>query len=160
VIVLVAAYAALILARNQKNNIPNYEAQQRAMSANADQEQTNKDIMSTRGWSEYQDERYPLQFKYPPTWDVSTDNSMPDYYAVELDTGSNGTVKIYVSKKDYLGMNGLETKTYNFNGVEGQVLGDWVYALKVGQHYYTFDSTETAMPPAELPTIVSTAKFN
>lgn len=160
IITLAAAYGALLMARHQRDHIPNYEAQNKAMHASADKDQSEQEILSTKDWKEYSDKAYPLKLKYPPTWKVATDDSMDGYYVVELTPDKNkGVVKVYVSDKDYFAMKGLQTEKYSYNGKTGQVLGDWVYGFKTGDYFYTFDSTEASRPLPELSTIVATAVF-
>ena len=156
VITLIAAYGALLMARHQKNNIPNYQTRNDVMTIKTGQED-NAYTTLTSGWKEYADKTYPLKFKYPPAWKVETNNSTPGYYTVKLMPGGERAVNIYISRQDYFGMTGLETEKYDLNGKHGQIIGDWVYGFKEGEYYYTFDSTDTATPPTELSSIVATA---
>ncbi len=162
IIVLVAAYGALILARHQKNNIPDYGTNSKALSASADQEPVSQDEMvSTKGWQSYDDESYPIKFQYPAKWDVDTDTSMENYYAVELTpSGDKGVIKVYISKQDYFALKGLKTEAFSVNGATGRMVDNWIYAVKSGEFYYTFDSTQASKPLPELRTIISTAEFN
>ncbi|QQS23258.1 hypothetical protein IPM19_01685 [bacterium] len=151
-----AVYTAFVLARIQNRNSA---ADQRDIASQSDK---GEKIDSTN-WQVYTDNAYPLRISYPETWFYSADRTtIPEVYTINLAPEKDAPpIRIYISKENFVAVDNLKGSPVRI--AMGQIAtnyDDLVYAIKVGDNYYTFDGTMNEQYKAELAEIVRTARFD
>lgn len=156
VISLLLTYVSLALSRKQTDHLPTY-----GVEDNDSKTEGPQALLSTTGWRTYQDRSFPLAFSYPKEWTVLTDTkSIPGFYKVGFTPkDSVNSVNIYISEKSYLGFDGLQQSPYLLRGFKGIKIDDYLIGVKVGDYYYTFDSTKNQKQLKEFATMLSTVEF-
>lgn len=118
--------------------------------------------LDTSQWQNYSDNAYPLRISYPETWGYSADRTtIPGVYTINLaPTQDAPPIRIYISQENFIAVDHLSGIPIRITG--GHIATnyeDLVYAVKVGDNYYTFDGTMNESYKAELAEIVRTARF-
>jgi hypothetical protein len=162
-LVAAASYGAITMSRNlkNKNSDTNSLGLQPRQSHSAPQT-SNQDIplLNTDDWDLYEDDTYPLSFKYPTNWTANIYTKNPDFYIITLKPqGRRDNIRIYVSNKKYFALDNIDTTPYTVSGAEGVNVDNMVIGAHFGANYYTFDiGTNTALM-TEFNTMVQTVKF-
>ncbi len=155
VLTMLAVYTAFALGRIQNRNA-NYDRRDLASMSNPGPN------LDTSDWQTYTDNAYPLKISYPNTWYYSADRTtIPDVYTINLAPEKDAQpIRIFISKESFIAVDNLKGKQIRI--AVGQIAtnyDDLVYAVKVGDNYYTFDGTMNEAYKKELAEIVRTARF-
>ncbi len=136
-------YAALVITREV---VPALN-QNAALTANAEQPHAsiNPDaVVTTQGWETYEDEKYPLTFKYPKTWAVTTysatDPTVGYIIIINPDTDDTDNIRVYINNKGYVGTTGVPTTKTTVNGITAVSVNNVLVGIRQGGNYITFDA--------------------
>lgn len=118
-------------------------------------------LLDIADWGTYKDKTYPLTFNYPKGWQVqSTPVNKNGFYDITIKPSDKSpNFHISISKQGFLGFDGLEQTPYKLGTVEGKSVNGNLIGLKVGENYYTFDSSLNAKKMPEFTTLMSTVLF-
>ncbi len=141
-IAVISIYAALLLTREVAPVITQKAGLTATLRHNTTYAQANIPI-STKGWSQYEDSKYPLDFKYPKEWTVTTysatDPNVGYIIIVKPDNELSDNIRVYVNTKGYVATSGLTTTKTIVNGINGVTVNDMLVGIRQGSNYITFD---------------------
>jgi hypothetical protein len=162
-IVAAASYGAISMSRNIKHSSQDSDSLGlRAKESKSAPQSSNQDIplLNTTGWKTYSDKTYPVAFKYPTDWEVSTYTKNSDFYIITLKPeGKKDNIRVYISDSKYFALDNIETTPYLVSGAEGVNIDNIVIGAHKNNNYYTFDiGTNTALM-AEFNTLVQSVTF-
>lgn len=104
-------------------------------------------------WKTYSDTTYPLSFKYPKTWTVTTYSATDPTigYIIVLNSDKAGAdhIRIYINKKSFLAMDGLPTTKITVNKIPAVGVSDnMLVGIKQANNFITFDlGTSSVLKP-------------
>ncbi|MCC7356197.1 MAG: hypothetical protein IT410_01100 [Candidatus Doudnabacteria bacterium] len=141
-IAVVSIYSALLLTRELGPIIVQKTGLNPSLSNNTTYAQTNVPL-STKDWNQYEDSKYPLDFKYPKEWTVTTysatDPNIGYIIILKPDNDKADNIRIYINAKGYVATSGLTTTKTTINGINGITVNDMLVGIRQGNNYITFD---------------------
>ena len=150
--------------RLQQNAIPNYQTVTYDSETKvATQTPSEKPIpaVDTTKWKTYTDKTYPLSFKYPPTWRVTSKVSKTDGdYIVSIDPGAKYyNIQIYASKTGFFALDGLPKTAATVGGQTALNVENMLFAVEHNNIYYTFDEGLSMTIQPQFVAIVNSVLF-
>jgi hypothetical protein len=134
-------YTALVLTR-EINPILGIASQQNAAQQQSPQVKADA-IVDTKNWKIYEDDSYPLEFKYPENWTIttynSTDQSIGYIIILKPNIPNADNIRIYINNKGYVATQGLTTEKTTINGTAAITVNDMLYGMRQGDNFLTFD---------------------
>lgn len=141
-IAVVSIYGALLLTREVGPVIVQKVGLNASLQHNTTYAQANIPI-PTKDWKQYEDSKYPLNFKYPKQWTVTTysatDPNVGYIIIVKPDSEQSDNIRVYINTKGYVATSGLTTTKTTVNGINGISVNDMLVGIRQGNNYITFD---------------------
>ncbi len=154
IVVLATVYTAFTLIKLQQQYVINKQS-------GSNNPKITQSKLNTDNWQNYIDPNYPLNILAPEDWTIDHDEDFSGYYTVNLKSKNQGVIKIFISQTGFAALNDNKGLVYKTNdGTEITKHDQWLYSAKVGEYYYTFDSTLGIDLEKELSEIIRLAHFN
>lgn len=135
-------YAALVLTREVGPVITRKAGFNASLRHNTSFAKADAPV-STKDWKQYEDSKYPLNFKYPEKWAVTTysatDPNVGYIISVNPDGDEYDNIRVYINTKSYMAASGLTTTKTTINGIDAVTVNDMLFGIKQGNNYITFD---------------------
>lgn len=161
IVTLLLIYLAITLSRVQERSFLGQGPHLRQQTLSFQQKPHT--LQDTTNWLEHKDLNYPLVFAYPPSWEIETGDIGSGYYGISLTPpDSDSSIDFYISRKGYLGFDGLRVKTAKaaeLARTKPQIINEDLFGLKKGDYYYTFDGSMVTGFDDEFFTILQTVRF-
>jgi hypothetical protein len=154
IVALGTAYGAITLSKKvQVDRLPE-------TIVTPEQKPATLPTVSTEGWDTYADDEYPLLFKYPSTWKVSSITTEPDYYVLAITKPKNGgELRVYINDQDFYALGGLVSTPIKLDNEPANAHGQMLASAKVGKYYYTFDAGKGPALIPEFQAFLTTIEF-
>lgn len=116
--------------------------------------------VDTKGWVSYHDSAYPLTFSHPADWKIVSKMTAEKIYSIDI-TIPNVVphIVIYIDETGYVGLDGLQKKSYSLPNLEGISVNENLIGVKTGEYYYTFDASMNTRQLPEFTYLMKTVVF-
>ena len=100
-------------------------------------------VVNIADWKTYTDTTYPLSFKYPADWTITTYKSPQQAigYIIILEPvfPNADHIRIYINNKGYVAIDGLKTTKTAINEIPAVTVNDMLYGIRQNGNFITFD---------------------
>lgn len=156
-------YTSLLLTREISPVItssPSLDAN--TASANQPKVFSETDV-NTANWKDYEDPTYPLSFKYPANWSITTysaTDSAIGYIIVLSPPDGSDHIRVYINNEEYVAMDGLKTTKTKIDGTSAVSVHDMLIGVKHRGNFYTFDQGVTPALAPYFKKLIETVSLN